>query len=388
MLAVKIRRDIQNIYSEFVVGAKHQIFLSCRAMNLGSLKTRLKIELLIDKPEGYMKLFCQLFVVLVLCGLLSTCDKKSKEIVVASSLPTFVTQNGNDFMISHDQTRLIIHADVAGRIGSLKINGQEMLIPANPNKSTVWGSVFWSSPQGEWAWPPIKVLDSDPYKISVVEDRIVFTSKIDPVTGYQFVKSYGLNTEKKCLSVIYSIYNHSATPKSVAGWEVTRLPPTGLVFFPQGNTESASGIFYPINVEHIGKVSWVSYDPKKIREYDHKLMTDGKEGWLAYVNNGQLLVKEFTDVPLELMVPGEGEIELFANAEKTFWEIDQQSIMSKLAPGEHFDWEVLWHTRTIPVEISAEEGSQALVDFVRNLVKGKNQISQEKPNKPSELMTR
>jgi hypothetical protein len=101
-------------------------------------------------------------------------------------------------------------------------------------------------------------------------------------------------------------------------------------------------------------------------------MTDGKEGWIAYTNSGKLLVKEFADVPVELIVSGEGEIELFANFEKTFWEIDQQGVMTKLAPGEHLEWEVRWHTRIIPSDISADLRSEQLVNYVRGVVNGVN----------------
>ena len=316
-----------------------------------------------------MKLFCQLIAIVALGCVLGACDSR-KNAVNASQLPAFVTQKGSLYSISQGQTRLEINADKGGRISSLKVDGVEFLLTADQTNNAVWGSTFWSSPQSEWSWPPIEVLDNAPYAVSVVADRIVFTSKVDPGTGYQFVKSYGINAEKKCISIIYSIYNKSNAEKNVAGWEVTRFRPTGMAFFPQGNTESNSGIFYPLAVEHVGDLTWAQYRPETLLQNHHKLMTDGKEGWVAYTTAGKLLVKEFSDVPVELIVAGEGEIELFANHEKTFWEVDQQGVMTKLAPGEHLDWEVRWHTRSLPADIPATLGSEDLVNYARGILSG------------------
>jgi hypothetical protein len=316
-----------------------------------------------------MTLFCRAILFFAFSCALLACDGRNNSLS-SPSLPGFVAQKGNVYTITQGQTRLDINANIAGRISSLKIDGTEMLLTASETNNLIWGNVFWSSPQSEWNWPPIEILDSKPYSLSIANDRIVFTSKVDPVTGYQFVKSYGVNANKQCVSVIYSIYNHSAVEKNVAGWEVTRFGPKGMAFFPQGNTESTSGIFYPLSVEHIGDITWANYDVSKLTQNHHKLMTDGKEGWIAYTNAGKLLVKEFADVPVELIISGEGEIELFANVEKTFWEIDQQGVMTKLAPGEHLEWEVLWHTRTLPASVPAVLGSVDLVNYVRGVLNG------------------
>lgn len=319
-----------------------------------------------------MKLSCRAIICVVLGCLLCACDSGKKHSIDAKNLPAFVTQKGGKYIIKQGHTQLEILANVAGRIGSLKVDGQELLLTSAQSDNFVWGNGFWSSPQSEWSWPPLETLDSAPYDVSVVDNRIVFSSKTEKTTGYQFVKSYGLNPDKKCLSIIYSIYNHSDDEKNVAGWEVTRLPTSGMAFFPHGNTEISSGIFYPLPVDNIGDITWATYDGSKIRDNHHKLMTDGKEGWLAYVNKGKLLLKEFADVPVELIVSGEGEIELFANTEQTYWEIAQQGVMTKLAPGEHLEWEVLWHTRSLPADIQPTSGNPALADYVHGVLSGQN----------------
>lgn len=319
-----------------------------------------------------MKLFYQLTMFVALAGLLVACERSEKNLDVAHQLPAFVTQKGNKYTISQGDTQLVVVANIGGRISSLKVAGQEMLFTADLTHTMVWGGTFWSSPQSDWYWPPVAALDSEPYEVSFDNDHIIFTSTVDEMTGYQFVKIYGINQKKKCLTIKYSIYNRANVEKSVAAWEVTRVPPRGTVFFPQGDTESSFGIFYPIIVESIGEISWFAYDAKNVLDNHHKLNTDGKEGWLAYANNSHLLVKEFDDVPVELMAAGEGEIELHVNEQKTYMEVNQQSALVTLAPGEHLDWEVLWHTRKLPADMKVVNGNPELVRYVRGVVNGSN----------------
>jgi hypothetical protein len=301
---------------------------------------------------------------------IAACDSH-KKVVPNQELPAvFFSQKGSKYIIAQGDAELEIMANVAGRISSLKIAGQEMLLTQASTHSMIWGGVFWSSPQSDWFWPPVETLDSKPYDVAITQDRLVFSSSVDEVTGYQFIKSFGVDAKKNCISIKYSIYNRSRLEKNVAAWEVMRVPASGTAFFPQGNTEISSGIFYPLPIEHIGDIAWFTYDEKKIRDNHHKLMTDGKEGWLAYANNGRLLVKEFADVPVELMVAGEGEIEMWANAEKTYMEINEQSAMSKLLPNEHLEWEVQWYARKLPANMKVEDGSSELVQYVRGVLSG------------------
>ncbi len=120
-----------------------------------------------------MTLFCRAILLLALSCILVACDNRNNSLG-SNNLPAFVTQKGNVYTITQGQTRLDISANIAGRISSLKIDGVELLLTADKTKNLIWGSVFWSSPQSEWSWPPIEILDSAPYKVSIADDRIEF----------------------------------------------------------------------------------------------------------------------------------------------------------------------------------------------------------------------
>jgi hypothetical protein len=286
----------------------------------------------------------------------------------AEQLPVFCKQDGSRLYIKQGNISMEIMPKVAGRVSSLKYDGHEILVAISDlDKITDWGTVFWSSPQSEWSWPPIDILDSKPYTLGSHEDRLELTSGIDKKTGYQFTKTYIPSGDDR-ISVTYRITNHSDDEKNVAPLEVTRLPPSGDLFYPRGDTDPISGIFYPLDVQNIDELTWYHYDAKKIRTDHHKVMQDGKEGWVAYVDKGYLLVKEFADNAPAAIAPGEREIELFTHVEHIFIEMKQQGASVALAPGEHLEWTVVWHVKKLPEDLAKNPEPAALATYVRSLL--------------------
>ena len=290
---------------------------------------------------------------------------KSKQ---AEQLPVFCKQDGSRLYLKQGKLRMEIMPKVAGRVSSLQYDGHELLVTdADQSAITDWGTVFWSSPQSEWNWPPIDTLDSKPYTLGAEDDRLVLTSEIDSKTGYQFTKTY-IPTGDDRIAVTYRITNHSNHEKTVAPLEVTRLPPSGSLFYPRGDTDVISGIFYPLDVQAIGDLTWYDYDAKKIRTDHHKSMQDGKEGWVAYLDKGYLLVKEFADNPPSAIVAGEREIELFTHVEHIFIEMKQQGAAVVLAPGKYLEWTVIWHVKKLPDDLAKNPEPHALATYVRSLL--------------------
>lgn len=290
---------------------------------------------------------------------------KSKQ---AEQLPVFCKQDGSRLYIKQGKISMEIMPKVAGRVSSLKYDGHEILVAITDlDKITDWGTVFWSSPQSEWSWPPIDTLDSKPYTLGSNEDRLVLTSDIDKKTGYQFTKTY-LPVGDDRIAVTYRITNHSDHEKNVAPLEVTRLPPSGELFYPRGDTDPISGIFYPLDIQNVDELTWYQYDAKKIRTDHHKVMQDGKEGWVAYVDQGYLLVKEFADNPPAAIAEGEREIEIFTHVEHIFIEMKQQGASVALAPGAHLEWTVTWLVKKLPDDLAKNPEPRALATYVRSLL--------------------
>lgn len=309
----------------------------------------------------YSLIACLAIAVLVMAG----CSKGKEN---AADLPHFCKQDGSRLLIKQGSIRLEIMPKVGGRISSLKYAGHELLVPiVDLDKVTDWGTVLWSSPQADWGWPPIDVLDNKPYRLTTEEDRVVLMSEIDPRTGYQFTKTYRPDGDDRIV-IDYRITNHSSEPKNVAPLEVTRLRSSGSLFFPSGDSEISSGLFYPLDIQMFDELTWFDYDKKKIRTDHHKMMQDGKEGWMAYVDQGHLLVKEFNDSPVGTTAKGESEIEIFAHVEHIFIEMKQQASLVALEPGQHLDWTVTWHVKKLPEDLAASPTPQALAAYVRSVL--------------------
>lgn len=278
------------------------------------------------------------------------------------------TRSDGPIRLTQGPLEVVITPDIGGRISSVRYGGEELLIDPSRTEDMMWGNVLWPSPQSNWGWPPLSVIDEEPYQVQQEDGGWELTSLVEPSTGFQFVKHYRLEAEPLTLVINYQIHNRGNREHLVAPWEVTRVPPAGLTFFPTGKGKFISGSFSPLPVRNVGRITWFEYRPELLNG-GHKLMTDGSEGWLAYVNDGLALIKQFPDVPAPLNAPGEGEIEIYTNPEKTLIEVEQQGPLSRLAPGESLSWRVRWLVRPVPTDLEVEVGDIELADWVRAQVR-------------------
>ena len=94
---------------------------------------------------------------------------------------------------------------------------------------------------------------------------------------------------------------------------------------------------------------------------NRKVNADGK-GWLAYINDGLLLVKKFQDLKAGEPAPDEAEIQVYVNMRKTYIELESQGAYTTLNPGESLSWTVKWYL--LPYQ---GEPSKKLVKLVKKL---------------------
>ena len=90
---------------------------------------------------------------------------------------------------------------------------------------------------------------------------------------------------------------------------------------------------------------------------NRKINADGK-GWLAYCNNGLLLVKKFEDLDASQPAPEEAEVQVYVNRGKTYIELESQGAYTTLKPHESLSWTVRWYL--LPVEGATEPSQQLL----------------------------
>jgi hypothetical protein len=255
-------------------------------------------------------------------------------------------------------------ASPGGRISGLRLGGRNLLTGPEIDQGN-YGSTFWTSPQSQWGWPPVPEIDSAPFEASIERDAIVMRGPVSSALGVAVEKRFAGDCARGAFVLEYRIVNRGAASTLLAPWEITRVAPGGLTFYPTG-----TGVFSPSNltVREVGGMTWFAYDPALITA-DQKLFADGAEGWIAHVDGDALFVKGFEPVPRAAHAPGEAQIEIYANPGHTYIEIEAQGALTTIPAGGSLAWRVDWLVRRLPAAIPRSVGSEELVAFVRGLVR-------------------
>jgi hypothetical protein len=270
-------------------------------------------------------------------------------------------QEGDRYVLKNGDATLCIDSAKGGRIVSFALNGKESL--------HVDGSVFWPSPQRGWGyWPPPAPLDREAYTVQLSDGRhrLTLTSAVDAKTGFQVIKELCAGSTPGSVRIGYTLANHSAEPKKVAPWEVTRVPGGGLSFFPKAtgftHVQTNPGGPAELKPQQEDGLVWYAHAP----EHRHrKLFRDGAEGWIAYARAGLLLVKCYPDIRPAQFAPDEAEVEVYAATNVV--EVEQQGALEELKPGESLNWIVTWTLAPIPDAVGITPGRMELAEFARGI---------------------
>jgi Domain of unknown function (DUF4380) len=285
---------------------------------------------------------------------------------VASSpkldLVTPQVQDGRH-VLAWDDVSFEVDARTGGRVTALRLGGRNLLTGPETDAGN-FGSTFWTSPQSSWGWPPVPEVDHAEYRASVEGRAIVMRSARSAHLGVEIEKLFSADRARGAVMFEYRIHNLRATPIQTAPWQITRVGPGGLTFYPSGE-----GSFPPSNLgvrDALG-ATWYDYDKAAITDHQ-KHFADGREGWLAHVDRDALLVKTFPAVPRAAHAPGEAQIEIYANPAHTYVEVEAQGAYETVAPGAALSWRVVWLARRLPPQLPVAVGSEALLAHVRALV--------------------
>ena len=264
------------------------------------------------------------------------------------------------YTITNGDVTMTIDASRGGKIVSYKYQDQEVLSQSRfPNS---FGSTFWTSPQSDWNWPPVREYDSMAYEADPESDSLVLTGQKSERFGMRIRKSFKSDEKTGAITITYTIINESGQTRQVAPWEITRVPNGGMVFFQAKETVPANRMKgLPFTFEK--GAAWFVMDEDRA---NRKINADGK-GWLAFCDNGLMFVKKFQDLDPSQPAPAEAEIQIYANPGKTYVEIEEQGAYAKLEPGDVLSWSVTWYL--FPFETEAEPSKAALKKALKTVRK-------------------
>jgi hypothetical protein len=299
---------------------------------------------------------------IVLLSLITCCISNSQ------SNPGLTVSTDSLYTVRCANMTAVIDGKTGSRIISFKLGDFEIL-GSKKEHPRYYGSTLWLSPEGKWKGQG--VLDASSYSLESYNGmHLSLKSKNDTLRGFKFLKQYQVNTADTSLLIKYTIINTSKVFQEVAPWEVTRVPTGGLAILPKRSPQDIPKPNkmnpLPAILDSVGMI-WYPYDSSLLSS--QKLFMDGSEGWSAYVYNQVLFIKKFPVINPDMAAPGEKNVELYVNKEKTYIELENQGIYQKLNSSDSLIYEVKWYARRLPSGIKIEPGSQSLLRYIRRVIK-------------------
>jgi hypothetical protein len=179
-----------------------------------------------------------------------------------------------------------VDAGHGARVVSLRQADRELLtLTGAANYADAFGSTFWPSPQS-WPWPPPAEIDHLPYRATIAENgTIELRGEPNPDTSLQVTKRFSPDLEHEAIVLEYAMTNVAASAVQWAPWEITRMPATGLAFWPTGGAPFGQT---PLATE---AAFGHTFCEPSLTEGEAKVFADGAGGYLAYLVGDRLLIK-------------------------------------------------------------------------------------------------
>ena len=284
-----------------------------------------------------------------------------------STLVQPIARTNGKYVLEFGDIFFEVDSLVGARVITLTLAGGPNYLTGTAQDAVNYGSTFRVSPQSAWpgTWPPPPEIDTSAYTMTVSGQTIVGTSPNATSIGATVTKKFTPGLTNQSIVAEYTIQS-TASGKSVAPWEDTRVFPGGLTFYPTGDLAPTGGTFPLPTTQTSFGCTWFQY-PATVSA-SARLIADGKEGWIAHITSGgYVLVKKYPDIASTAHAPGEGEISIYVDGGGKFIEIETQGAYAALPSGQSVTWTTTWYVRKLPTGISATP-NQALVDWVRGLI--------------------
>lgn len=253
------------------------------------------------------------------------------------------------------------------RITDVRLRDGTNLLTTGAVNPVNFGSTFWTSPQSAWGWPPPADIDTRPYSATVSPTSLSFVGPVAPDLGVAVSKQFTPQLANGHMVVRYTL-TAQVDGNAFAPWEVTRVGPGGLTFFPQGSgPPRAGGTFALPPTREAAGCTWYQHPGGPIGA-DQKLLADGAGGWVAHLAGDVILVKAFDDIAVDQAAPAEAEIEIFVEGHGQYVEVEEQGSYQSVSRDQPREWQVTWIVRRLPAGLGRTLGSAELVAFVNDVV--------------------
>lgn len=246
------------------------------------------------------------------------------------------------------ERRLVVDSESGARVARFEFRGQNILTDSSYHE-IYWGSTLWSAPESDWQHPAPRNLDRGPFRLTNQRDNSLTFESVEHARFSQKTiraRKTFLAEKSGSLRVTYEFENAGNDAFKVAPWEVTRVPGGGLSFFPHKATVKTTP---GMNRRLQDGIAW--FDHAAMGPGGQKIWAHGSEGWLAHAADGLLHVKEFDNLAVQDLAPGEGDVEVYSSGNpqegKTYVELEALGPYVLLKPGQLTSWGVRWHLEPV-----------------------------------------
>ena len=209
------------------------------------------------------------------------------------------------------------------------------------------GHRIWLSPE---QMPLSYYPDNDPVKYCVNPSGAVFTPQKQEVTGLCESMEIRMDAEKPFFDVIHKIVNGSEETITGAIWCLTVADAVGTVILPLSKDETGLLSNRMVALWPYTRLTdrraffgddYITLTQDRSVKEKFKLGSNNTEGWLAYINHGQMLIKTFEPEYEDSRYPDWGcDCEIFTN--EHFLEAETLSPLYDMEPGQSITHTERW----------------------------------------------
>lgn len=282
----------------------------------------------------------------------------------------------NCFRLSNGTIELIVTSDVGPRIIRLAYCGGKNFFGEIESQMGRSGERKWMIRGGHRLWiaPEKKPFtyepDNRPLEIELLKNGIRTIQQKGALSGCKKKMTVTMHPSKDEVAVLHEIRNESRRAIEMAPWALSVMAPDGMAVIPlPARISHASQVLpnqewtlwgytdltdsrFTIGARYI----FFRHDRKK---GPNKLGVLQKEGWAAYVHNGDLLIKTVPYKTGAVYPDGNVNFETFSN--KPFLELETLGPLCKLRPGNTARHMEKWSLHKGTGAISTEKDAHTLI---------------------------
>lgn len=193
--------------------------------------------------------------------------------------------------------------------------------------------------------------DDRPVSLEVLADGLRATPPVEERTGLQKSLTIRLPGEQATVIIDHTLTNWGMWPVTCAPWAITQLKPGGVAILPQtavpldadGLLPNRTLALWPYTDMHSQHITWGNRYVLVTAQLSHgalKLGWPNRAGWLAYLWQGMLFVKQARFNPQATYYDFDSSSECYAHRE--FLELETLGPVTTIAPGESVTHQEVW----------------------------------------------